>query len=114
MEHLIAHTAWQNFFSTQMVEVEGEEEAVEEKLRVAEARIMISSMEPTVTRAKALRDVDPKIVQMREKLRELKVRRKALSIAVQNRDRCAAVLSRELTRRVGREPVQRRVDKYSA
>jgi predicted TIM-barrel fold metal-dependent hydrolase len=119
--------AWQNFVATIAVEAEVREAALEEQLATAEARAMLDTWstgktvgpkggirtDGLATEAKLHRDVDPDVIAMREQLLQSRASRKRAQVVRDNCERIANLLSRELTRRVGREPVDRRGNRYS-
>jgi hypothetical protein len=68
----------------------------------------------TVTAAKAQAWTDDEFVAAKARLSEAYAYRKMLGALYEATDRKAVLLSREVTRRVGREPREQRVGRYSA
>jgi len=117
MRLLAAFTRYQDHLSGQLVEAEIDERAAENVLEVTKARHLVrgwtgaSGDRVTVQKAEALLD---EAVQERSAAYEvIHARRKLLSILVESLARDAAVVSRELTRRVGRSDHERRLDRWS-
>lgn len=112
MEHFSKQLAWQNFFATQVAQAEVDEAEAETLLKVQEARVMLTGKK--VTEARAERDMDENVMSARSDFLVAKAKRKMLQVTMENRERCANLISRELTRRVGREGNQRRSDRWTA
>lgn len=112
MEHFSKQLSWQNFFATQVAEAEVIEAEAEAHLKTQEAVVMLTGKK--VTEARAERDIDENVVAARNDYLVSKARRKMLQVTMENRERCANLISRELTRRVGREGNQRRNDRWNA
>lgn len=111
MEHFSKQLAWQNFFATQVAQAEIEEAEAEAHLKTQEAVVMLTGKK--VTEARAERDVDENVQAARQEYLVARARRKMLQVTMENRERCANLISRELTRRVGREGNQRRNDRWN-
>lgn len=111
MEHFSKQLAWQNFFATQVAQAEIEEAEAEAHLKTQEAVVMLTGKK--VTEARAERDVDENVLAARNDFLVAKAKRKMLQVIMENRERCANLISRELTRRVGREGNQRRNDRWN-
>ena len=106
------YQAWENYVSEELVEAEIKEIRTEADLKVAEARYM-ATYDPgkgptTVTAAKAAMGSDAAIVEKRDNLMHFEARRKILAIQRTTLEKTAQLVSRELSRRIGREPVERR------
>lgn len=112
MGHFSRQLAWQNFFAVQVAEAEIEEAEAEAELRYREAAALLESGKK-LNEARASRDIDPGVVSAREAHAVAHARRKLLQVTTENRERCANLLSRELTRRVGREGNYRRNDRWN-
>jgi len=111
MEHFSKQLAWQNFFATQVAQAEVDEAEAEAHLKTQEAIVMLNGKK--VTEARAERDVDSNVVAARNLYLVSRAKRKMLQVTMENRERCANLISRELTRRVGREGNQRRSDRWT-
>lgn len=104
---------WQNYVGSMLVLAEERELETETELKRAEAMAMASSDEKQVTKAKAEALTDEAVVTWKAAWREAKAHRKAMSLKVEALDRLANFVSRELSRRIGREPVQRRQQRFT-
>jgi hypothetical protein len=111
MEHFSKQLAWQNFFATQVAQAEIEEAEFEAVLKTQEAVVMLNGKK--VTEARAERDVDENVLEARSNYMVARAKRKMLQVTMENRERCANLISRELTRRVGREGNSRRSDRWT-
>lgn len=112
MSHFSRQIAWQNFLATQVAEAEIKEAEAEADLKTREATAMLLSGKK-ITEARAERDNDPQVVKARGMFLQAHARRKMLQVTMENRERCANIISRELTRRVGREGQVRRNDRWN-
>ena len=117
MSLLVQFTRYQDYVAGRNAVAEIEENAYEQQLDVAKARFLAetwtspSQDRVNVSKAKAL--VDPEVQALSEAYEMARARRKLLTIMTESLARDAAVVSRELTRRVGREPTERRADRHS-
>jgi hypothetical protein len=111
MEQFTKQVAWQNFFATQVAQAELEEAEAEADLKLEEAKSMLRTP-GKVTDARVKRDADPEVFVARKVYRTARAKRKLLEVTMDNRERCATLISRELTRRLGRENLGRRADKW--
>lgn len=102
---------WLNYLTSLLVEAESDEADAEADLKLLEAHHMLSA--DKLWAARAARDADPEYVTAKNTYRAARARRKALQMAGEARERSANFLSRELSRRVGREPVNRRDGKWN-
>jgi hypothetical protein len=113
MELFALYVAWNNYLDVQRVAAEIEEATAETELKVLEAVGLTAGWEgpkeSRVTIVRAERDMDPEVVAARSRFDQAKARRKMLAVLCGNMERAAALLSRELTRRVGRAPVEGRL-----
>lgn len=103
---------WQNYVGSLLVFAEEKELEAESELKRAEAIAMAASDEKQVTKAKAEALTDDEVVTWKVMWRQAKAHRKAVFLKVEALDRLANFVSRELSRRIGREPVQRRQQRY--
>jgi hypothetical protein len=117
MNLLTKFTAYQSHLSGQLAEAEIDEHAAESMLEVEKARHLAKGWtgESTsrVAVQKANATMDPKIRQLSDELDVIKARRKLLGIMVDTQSRGASVVSREISRRIGREGHERRVDRFN-
>ena len=116
MEAFAKAVGWQNFAATIAVEAEVREAQAEMDLATEEAKVMIrmwtGAKEDRVTIAKAQRDQDPDVLAAQTALGLVKASRKRAQTVRDNAERIASLVSRELTRRVGRDPVDRRTARW--
>lgn len=111
MEHFSKQLAWQNYLATQVAQAEISEAEAEAHLKTQEALVMLNGKK--VTEARAERDVDENVLSARSDYLTAKAKRKLLQVTMENRERCVNLISRELTRRVGREGMSRRSDRWT-
>jgi hypothetical protein len=112
MELFAVYTAWANFIDVRRVQAEIEEATAETELKVLEATGIASGwIDPKESRVTVLRaeaKLDPEYVAARARFDDAYARRKMLNVLATNMERGAALLSRELSRRLGRSPVEGR------
>jgi hypothetical protein len=110
---------WQTYAASQLSLAEIREADLLDALGVEEARATIAAWpdnpgrDDRVSIAKAHRDQDPVVVEHRESARLAKAKRKMLATYTDNLERKAALVSRELTRRVNVEDFRKRSDRWS-
>ena len=112
MEHFSKQLAWQNYLATQVAQAEIIEAEAEAALKTKEAVAMLNGSKK-VTEARAERDINEDVVSARKEYLTARAKRKLLQVTMENRERCVSLISRELTRRVGREGNQRRSDRWT-
>ena len=103
---------WQNFMDTLFVAAEEAEAAAASELELQEAYAIAQSEAKEVTKARAFARQHPDVVHAQVEARNAKATRKALGMKINNLDRLAFIVSRELTRRLGRAPQEGRVSRY--
>ena len=112
MELFTLYTAWANFIDVRRVQAEIEEATAETELKVLDATGLaagwVDPKESRVTIIRAETKLDPEYAAAQSRFDEAKARRKMLTVLSTNMERGAALLSRELTRRVGRAPIEGR------
>jgi hypothetical protein len=117
MELFAVYVAWNNFLDVQRVRAEIEEANAETELKVLEATgIAAGWIDPKESRVTVLRaeaKLDPEYVSAHVRFDQSKARRKMLAVLCNNMERGAALLSRELSRRIGRAPVEGRAASWS-
>jgi hypothetical protein len=113
METFSRYVAWQNYAAYEFAQSEVEEARSEARVRFVEARAMVTNWDRTdkVTVARAELALDPEVERARQDLLISYAHRKMTGVIYANCERAAALVSRELTRRVGREPLDRRGDR---
>jgi hypothetical protein len=112
MEVFAQYVAWENFIGEELVRAEVEELRAESYKRIAEARF-IASFESDlksgrVTAAKSAARQDPDVELAEDRYVRAYAMRKALQAQQASLARTSSFVSRELSRRIGREPVERR------
>lgn len=114
MEMFACYVAWQNYAATEFAQSEVEEARAEAHVRYVEARAMVTNWDRTdkVTVARAELALDPEVAQARQDLLVAYAHRKMTGVVYSNCERASQLVSRELTRRVGREPLDRRGDRF--
>jgi hypothetical protein len=103
---------WQNFMDTLFVSAEEAEAEAAANLELKEAHALISAEAKEVTKARAFARQHPEVMIASAQASDAKATRKALSMKINNLDRLAFIVSRELTRRLGRAPQEGRVSRY--
>lgn len=106
------YVAWQNYIAVRHTEAEIAEAEAQTRLTVDQATAMVKSWtgtkEDRVAVAKAERELHPEVREQQDRYNTARAHRKMLGTLAENMERAAQVISRELTRRVGREPVAAR------
>jgi tellurite resistance protein len=110
METFALYTAWTNYAATVLAHAEVDEAKAQARVKYEEARVMVLTWESTdkVTVAKATRELTPEMQTARSALLVAYAARKMAGAMYGNCERAEALISRELTRRLGREGVERR------
>lgn len=111
-------TNWADHLNGALAAAMVDERSVEASVAVAEATALIrdwgGAKEDRVTLARAQRDLDPTVQAMKDELAVAYARRKFIEAMFTNAERDSAVVSRELTRRVGRiETNDRRLSRWT-
>lgn len=116
MELFAAYTAWVNFAATELAGSELSEAKLESHLHWIQATKLISSWagstKDRVTVAKAERDTDSEVIKASDDLVIAKAKRKMTGVIYENCERCVFLISRELTRRIGRDGSDKRMGRY--
>ena len=117
MNLFVRHTRWRGYLSGQFALAEVDERYAEDLLTKLEAEALIKNWggarEDRVTIAKAERESAPEVIEAKDKLHVAYARRKLIGALVDSSDKNVAVISRELTRRVGAEPTERRERRWT-
>ena len=100
-----------------MALAEVDERFAEDRLKILEAKALIrdwgGSKEDRVAVARAERVLDPEVADAMDGVQGCYAARKLISAMVDAADKNSALISREVTRRVGMEPTERRDRKWS-
>jgi hypothetical protein len=118
MELFAIYTSWWNYAATVKADVENAEAEAESNLRYIQATKLIESWdgnvkESRVTVAKAERDIDPEVVRAEQRVLTAKATRRLDVVVYDNCERCANLVSREVTRRTGGRNLQGRFDRMT-
>ena len=116
MQIFLRFVAWQNFAATEFAAAEVEEERWDRHVKFLEAQHMVlnwQSAKDKVTVARAQMAMDPEIDKAKNKQLEAYANRKMRQVVYDNCVASAAALSRELTRRLGRDAVERRAGRWA-
>ena len=108
------YVTWQNYAATKLAEAEIEETKADAAVRYVEATAMAQAQPSAkVTQTKAKMTAVPEIAKARDRAIDAYATRKMVAVIYANCDRCVALISRELTRRVGREGPERRQNRWN-
>ena len=110
------YVQWQNYAATELAGADVKEEEAGREVKKLEAMHMVmnwTAAKDKVTLARAQMVTSPDITNARELELRCYAHRKMSQVVYENCERTAAMISRELTRRLGREPYDRRVGRWS-
>ena len=116
MQIFFRFVAWQNFAATEFAAAEVEEERADRNVKFLEAQHMVlnwQSAKDKVTVARAQMAMDPEIEKAKQQQMTAYANRKMRQVVYENCVASAAAVSRELTRRLGREAVERRMARWA-
>ncbi len=105
------YVSWENFLSSVIAEQEGAELEAKAQIEIAES-IAKASATGTVTERRFTAAADEKVVEARNEATRAKRSMKTLTATLESLNRASNFVSRELSRRIGREPTNRRADRY--
>lgn len=110
MQLFSEYVQWQNYAATEFAVAEVEEERAEASVRrlTAEGFVLNVGGSSKVTETRAAIDSSPEMQQARDRVLDAYAKRKMTGVMSQNCERTAALLSRELSRRIGGADLQRR------
>jgi hypothetical protein len=106
-------TRWASHLSVQLALAEVDERWAEAEMEKQRALALLGGTAKDVTRTKAAAYQSDEFLDAEQAYYERMAYRKLVAPLYANADRWAALLSRELTRRVNAEPRSRRVDRYN-
>jgi hypothetical protein len=106
---------WQNYANELLVEAEVEEHDAESKLEYAEMQAMMKDWDGkgTVAARKAEAKQDPEVERLEAEHLKRYAERKYIKMIYENCERSAALVSRELSRRIGRDGTERRNTRWT-
>jgi len=117
MDLFVTLTSWTDYVSPQVAVAAIDERECDRLVSVLEATAMINNWKggsgDRVTIAKAHILLDPRVTEARQELDEKHAYRKLVETLLQNLERDAALVSRELTRRTSDSGIKTRSRKYS-
>lgn len=118
MNLFVRLTRWADYLNGQLALAMIEERSAEGRLAIAEATALLGNWggtkEDRVALSKAERDLVPEVVEHKDDLAIKYAKRKLIEVLFTSAERDSAVVSRELTRRVGRMEInERRVGKWT-
>lgn len=109
MQLFSEYVQWQNFAATEFALAEVAEERAEAHVRRIEAEgFVLADPKSKVTDTRALINTTQEMMDARNAVLDAYARRKMTGVMSQNCERTAALLSRELSRRIGGSDLQRR------
>jgi hypothetical protein len=110
MQLFSEYVQWQNFAATEFALAEVAEERAEANVRRLEAEGMVLGSGPgtKVTEVRAAINTTKEMREARDAVLDAYAKRKLTGVMSTNCERTAALLSRELSRRIGGADVQRR------
>lgn len=118
MRYLAKFTRFQDYLSGELALAEIDEGAAINFLEIARAKHMAGNWtgpsSDRVAISKANATLDEGVQAAEQKVEEVKAKRKMYGVLVETLARDAAVISRELSRRIGKDPVERRLHRHSA
>ncbi|MET9119992.1 hypothetical protein [Streptomyces sp. NPDC004528] len=115
MSLFVALTRWAEYAGTQLAAAAVDEKAAEAELERCKALAAVKAKhEKSVTAQKAAAASDEDVIDADETFREAYAVRKLTEAIYNGADRKSAVVSRELTRRVGRGDRESRANRWTA
>ena len=114
MQLFSEYVQWQNYAATEFAQYEVAEEQAEANVRRIEAEGFVLNVggSSKVTETRAAINNTTQMQTARDRVLDAYAKRKMTQVIYTNCERVAALLSRELTRRVGREPIERRAARW--
>lgn len=117
MELFVFLTSWTDYLAPQVAVANIDEREAEREVSIIEANAMVSNWKggsgDRVAIAKANILLDNNVVKAKQELDEKHAYRKLIETLLQNLERDAALVSRELTRRTSDNGVKQRARRYS-
>lgn len=116
MELFAQYVAWQNYAATEFAMAEVTEERAEATVKRVSAQelILANPKAGTVTAAKAGITLSSDWEKAEQERLNAYAARKMTGVVLQNCERCAALVSRELSRRIGGSGIERRQMRWNA
>jgi RNA polymerase-binding transcription factor DksA len=109
------YVAWQNFTAAEFAQAQVAEAQAEAEVKYVEAQNMVGnwSSQDKVTVARAEMALAPEVNNARKAHLQTYANRKLLEVVYGNCERCAQLVSRELTRRGNASPLERRQQRWT-
>lgn len=112
MELFVGLTRWTDHYAGEAAKAEVEERSAESGLKKAEAVAFLAAGSNSY-KARAERDLNPDVCEWRDSVDLAHAKRKLIGVMRDAAERDAALVSRELTRRLGRQDNhERRTDRW--
>ena len=110
MQLFSEYVQWQNYAATELAGYEVAEEEAEAAVRrlSAEGFVLGGGTGTKVTEVRAAIDASPQMERARQAVLNVYAKRKMTQVIFTNCERTSALISRELSRRIGRDPIERR------
>ncbi len=108
MELMTRLTRWSEWLNVRLTQMEASEEGVKEQLDQVRNIAILSGDYESVTAAKAAAAQDPEVIEWQERYNVEHAQRKLMKSMYDANVERTFVVSRELSRRIGREPYERR------
>jgi hypothetical protein len=114
MQLFSEYVSWQNFAATEFAQSEVVENHAEAKVRYEENLVMMRAPKGEVTVARASMSTMDTVERARQDLLNAYATRKMTQVILSNCERCAQLVSRELSRRIGgMSGVERRQQRWA-
>lgn len=107
-----SYVSWINYLAVQLSEVEGELRLVENRYDLQKAQAW-KNMAGTATDKRVTVEGHPDVAVAKNNVANIDKAVNLLKVELQNAERCANLMSRELSRRIGRENTQKREYKWN-
>lgn len=104
-------TQWCGYIATNVTMLEVAEDDAQARLKMSESMFIVRNVgpgEPGIMRAQRERDLDPEVMRLRNEVLYCHAKVKITSTLFENTERSIALISRELSRRIGLAPAQGR------
>ena len=115
MQAFTDFVGWQNYANAMLVTCEVAEHEADNKLKFIEAQKMLLNWgsKDSVTKIKGEVSQDPEVERARADALTAYAERKYTKMIYENCERTAALISRELSRRIGRDGTERRQNRWT-
>lgn len=110
------YVAWQNYAATEFAMAEVTEERADANVKRVQAMAMVTAnpAKGAVTATRASNLLSPEVERALQAALDAYAARKMTQVILSNCERCAALISRELSRRIGASGVERRQMRWDA